>query len=101
MSEEQRKVLAITQHTFIHIHCARAHGLTRAPTPHPHHLYPPYPQRPDLSEEQRKVLQIMERTFKCYITEDPRAAELKEKLNRWAFVYVYDNELFTHVLRDG
>ena len=23
----------------------------------------------------------MERTFKCYVTEDPRAAEVKEKLN--------------------
>ncbi|KAF5828250.1 oligoendopeptidase [Dunaliella salina] len=35
-----------------------------------------------LNEEQRKVLAIMEKTFKCYITEDPKAKELKEKLNK-------------------
>lgn len=34
-----------------------------------------------LSGEQESVLRIMERTFKCYITEDPRAKELKERLN--------------------
>ncbi|GFR51274.1 hypothetical protein Agub_g13582 [Astrephomene gubernaculifera] len=33
------------------------------------------------AEEQARVLRIMERTFGCYITEDPRAAELKEKIN--------------------
>ncbi|KAJ9506361.1 hypothetical protein QJQ45_019497 [Haematococcus lacustris] len=33
------------------------------------------------SPEQAKVLAIMEKTFKCYITEDPRAKELKERLN--------------------
>jgi hypothetical protein len=58
----------------------------------PRHLSPaslnalnplPPPQRPDLSPDQRKVLAIMARTFGCYITEDPRAADLKEKLNRW------------------
>eukprot|EP00878_Enallax_costatus_P001069 GHUV01001206.1.p1 GENE.GHUV01001206.1~~GHUV01001206.1.p1 ORF type:complete len:671 (+),score=225.42 GHUV01001206.1:78-2090(+) len=38
-------------------------------------------QRSDLSAEQRKVLQVLERTFKCYITEDPAAGSLKEKLN--------------------
>jgi hypothetical protein len=30
-------------------------------------------QDPELSAEQRQVLTIMERTFKCYITEDPAA----------------------------
>ncbi|KXZ48820.1 hypothetical protein GPECTOR_25g405 [Gonium pectorale] len=34
-----------------------------------------------LSPEQEKALHIMERTFKCYIMEDPKAAELKEKIN--------------------
>jgi hypothetical protein len=38
-------------------------------------------QRSDLSEEQRKVLAVLERTFNCYITEDPAASSLKEKLN--------------------
>lgn len=38
-------------------------------------------QRPDLSAEQRKVLRVMEHTFATYITEDPAAAGLKEKLN--------------------
>ncbi|GBF88826.1 oligoendopeptidase f [Raphidocelis subcapitata] len=38
-------------------------------------------KRPDLSPEQSKVLSVMERTFGCYITEDDRAKELKEKLN--------------------
>ncbi|KIY99642.1 peptidase M3A and M3B thimet/oligopeptidase F, partial [Monoraphidium neglectum] len=38
--------------------------------------------RPDLSSEQSKVLSIMARTLSCYITEDPRAAQLKEELNR-------------------
>lgn len=38
-------------------------------------------KRPGVTPEQSKVLSIMERTFGCYITEDPRAAELKEKLN--------------------
>jgi hypothetical protein len=33
------------------------------------------------NEEERKVLGIMEKTFKCYITEDPKAKELKERLN--------------------
>ena len=30
-------------------------------------------QADGLSEEQRKVLAIMEKTFSCYITEDPKA----------------------------
>jgi len=34
-----------------------------------------------LSEEEAGVLAIMEKTFKCYIIEDPKAKELKEKLN--------------------
>ncbi|WIA33193.1 hypothetical protein OEZ86_006339 [Tetradesmus obliquus] len=38
-------------------------------------------QRGDLSEEQRKVLGVLERTFGCYITEDPAAAALKARLN--------------------
>jgi hypothetical protein len=29
----------------------------------------------------------MARTFGCYITEDPRAKELKEKLNTWAYLH--------------
>lgn len=47
----------------------------------PHHTALPLPQRGDLSEEQRKVLSVLERTFNCYITEDPVAVQLKEKLN--------------------
>lgn len=38
-------------------------------------------QREDLSAEQRKVLEVLARTFSTYITEDPAAAALKEKLN--------------------
>ncbi|GIL49198.1 hypothetical protein Vafri_5347 [Volvox africanus] len=34
-----------------------------------------------LTSAQERVLKIMERTFKCYITEDPKAAALKEKIN--------------------
>lgn len=34
-----------------------------------------------MSSDQRKVLQVLERTFSCYITEDPAAIGLKEKLN--------------------
>eukprot|EP00197_Chlamydomonas_leiostraca_P012787 CAMPEP_0202859018 /NCGR_PEP_ID=MMETSP1391-20130828/1317_1 /ASSEMBLY_ACC=CAM_ASM_000867 /TAXON_ID=1034604 /ORGANISM="Chlamydomonas leiostraca, Strain SAG 11-49" /LENGTH=626 /DNA_ID=CAMNT_0049538015 /DNA_START=77 /DNA_END=1957 /DNA_ORIENTATION=- len=34
-----------------------------------------------LTPEQEGVLRIMEKTFKCYITEDPRAKALKEQLN--------------------
>lgn len=30
-------------------------------------------QTPGLTEEQKGVLAIMEKTFKCYITEDPEA----------------------------
>lgn len=41
-------------------------------------------QRTDLSQEQSEVLQIAVRTFGCYVTEDPRAAELKEELNKCA-----------------
>lgn len=36
------------------------------PTPHPH-------QAGGLSEDQERVLRIMQKTFQCYITEDPRA----------------------------
>ena len=43
-------------------------------------------QRTDLSQEQSEVLQIAVRTFGCYVTEDPRAAELKEELNKCARV---------------
>jgi hypothetical protein len=35
-----------------------------------------------VSPEQRHVLGIMEKTFSTYITEDPRAAQYKEKLNQ-------------------
>ncbi|KAG2489329.1 hypothetical protein HYH03_012161 [Edaphochlamys debaryana] len=35
-----------------------------------------------LSEDQAKALRIMERTFACYITEDPKAAAIKEKINQ-------------------
>eukprot|EP00879_Flechtneria_rotunda_P031515 GHRR01034434.1.p1 GENE.GHRR01034434.1~~GHRR01034434.1.p1 ORF type:complete len:600 (+),score=162.71 GHRR01034434.1:561-2360(+) len=38
-------------------------------------------QRSDLSPDQHKVLGVLERTFKCYITEDPAASQLKESLN--------------------
>lgn len=41
----------------------------------------PILQRDDLSSEQRKVLEVLERTFSCYITEDPAAVSLKEKLD--------------------
>ncbi|GLC57208.1 hypothetical protein PLESTB_001198900 [Pleodorina starrii] len=34
-----------------------------------------------LTPDQEQVLRIMERTFKCYIMEDPKAAALKEKIN--------------------
>ncbi|KAG2444565.1 hypothetical protein HXX76_001310 [Chlamydomonas incerta] len=34
-----------------------------------------------LTAEQEKVLRIMERTFGCYILEEPAAAALKEKIN--------------------
>jgi hypothetical protein len=40
-----------------------------------------HPQRDDLSAEQRKVLEVLARTFSTYITEDPAAADLKERLN--------------------
>jgi hypothetical protein len=38
-------------------------------------------QRDDLSADQRKVLEVMQRTFATYITEQPEAVSLKEKLN--------------------
>lgn len=34
-------------------------------------------QEPSISEDQKKVLQIMEKTFKCYIIEDPKAVAIK------------------------
>ncbi|KAL4458233.1 hypothetical protein ABPG75_013098 [Micractinium tetrahymenae] len=37
--------------------------------------------RDGLTPEQRHVLEIMEKTFKTYLTEDPRVAELKERVN--------------------
>lgn len=46
----------------------------------PHALCPPA-QAPGLSPEDRKTLEIMRKTFLCYITEDPAARALKEKLN--------------------
>lgn len=38
-------------------------------------------QRDGLSSDQRKVLEVMQRTFATYITEQPEAVTLKEKLN--------------------
>lgn len=38
-------------------------------------------QNQELTPEQRKILQIFERTFQCYIIEDPAAVELKDRLN--------------------
>ncbi|KAL3147698.1 hypothetical protein ABBQ32_002443 [Trebouxia sp. C0010 RCD-2024] len=35
-----------------------------------------------LSPELRKTLEIMQKTFLCYITEDPQATAMKEKLNQ-------------------
>lgn len=37
---------------------------------------------PHLSDDQRHVLGILEKTFQCYITENPEAAQLKERLNQ-------------------
>lgn len=38
-------------------------------------------KRDDLSEQQRKVLEVMRRTFATYITDQPEAVALKERLN--------------------
>ena len=40
-----------------------------------------YPPTHALSLPTPQVLRIMERTFGCYILEDPAAAALKEKIN--------------------
>ena len=36
-------------------------------------------QKGDLTEDERKVLKIFERTFKCYIMENPEARRLREE----------------------
>eukprot|EP00891_Asterochloris_glomerata_P001220 jgi/Astpho2/1220/Aster-07071 len=37
---------------------------------------------PDLTPAQRHVLSVFDKTFACYITEDPEAREIKERLNQ-------------------
>lgn len=39
-------------------------------------------QDPQLTSQLKKTLEIMQKTFLCYITEDPKATAMKEKLNQ-------------------
>jgi len=39
-----------------------------------------YLQNPTLSDDQRKTLNIFQRTFRCYIIDDPEALSLREQI---------------------